>query len=75
MLELLKRANKLKDTEWKEVFLAPDLTRLDREVSKRLRAERDKLNNEFRRTRNFSLWHSWEASCEDQNTTEIGTRI
>jgi hypothetical protein len=37
----------LKDTEWKGVFLAPDLTRLDRDVSKRLRAERDKLNNEL----------------------------
>jgi hypothetical protein len=46
-LQLLKKAKRLKDTEWKGVFLAPDLTRLDREFGKRLRAERDKLNNEL----------------------------
>jgi hypothetical protein len=43
--DILKKAKNLKDSEWKGVFLAPDLTRLDREFGKRLRAERDKLNN------------------------------
>jgi hypothetical protein len=43
--KLLSNAKGLKDSEWKGVFLAPDLTTLEREYGKRLRAERDRLNS------------------------------
>ena len=42
---MLRNAKGLKDTKWNGVFLAPDLTPLDREYGKRLRAERDRLNS------------------------------
>jgi hypothetical protein len=43
--KVLSGAKRLKDSEWKGVFLAPDLTTLEREYGKRLRAERDRLNS------------------------------
>jgi hypothetical protein len=43
--KMLSNAKGLRDSEWKGVFLAPDLTPLDREYGKRLRAERDQLNS------------------------------
>ena len=45
--DILKNAKNLKNSEWNGVFVAPDLTRLDREFGKRLRNERDKLNNDL----------------------------
>lgn len=43
--KILSNAKGLRDSEWKGVFLAPDLTTLEREYGKRLRTERDRLNS------------------------------
>jgi hypothetical protein len=43
---MLSNAKGLKDSEWKGV-LALDLTTLEREYGKRLRAERDRLNSDL----------------------------
>jgi hypothetical protein len=43
--KILSGAKSLRDSVWKGVFLAPDLTTLDREYGKRLRVERDRLNS------------------------------
>jgi hypothetical protein len=43
--KMLSNAKGLKDSEWKGVFFVPDLTTLEREYGKRLRAERDRLTS------------------------------
>ena len=41
---ILKHASKLQGSSWSNVFLAPDLTLLEREYGRRLRKERDDMN-------------------------------
>ena len=41
---LLKHASKLKGSAWSNVFLAPNLTLLERDYGRRLRKERDDMN-------------------------------